>query len=303
MLFASTVSIINFLVPGGVFGDQKIATMPTRDSSQESDEDSIASSKDQSKTSSTSKKDSSSSTAKKADDSSKTPEKKTNTVNVPVTIASWNTYYVNSPGSVANGVKAIADNGASLIGLQELNFANRRNAVKSKLVDCSGCKYSMFMPSTNKPDGWNTPKTVSLLWNKTMFDKQGAGSSHVSGPSSAANTGDKWINWVKLKEKKTGTTFYLVNTHLVAHVRKAQEGSYNRAVIPNYTNHINKLKSFVKSINKGGAVVIITGDFNINYNWDRSRNLSYSPRKALGSLGIKSNWELNGMKTGAIDYI
>ena len=87
--------------------------------------------------------------------------------NSTITIASWNTYYMNKPAYVAGGVKEIAAK-ADIIGFQELNFKDRRDAIKSTLITCATCQYSGYFPDTNGK-GWATKATVSLVWNKNKF--------------------------------------------------------------------------------------------------------------------------------------
>ena len=217
------------------------------------------------------------------------------TINETITIATWNVLMNNGASDIKAGAKKIAKSGADLIGFQELNFPSSRNAIKDGLIDCSGCDFSGYFPGSGSASGWNAPSTVSLVWNKHLFSKLDQGQIHVSDADGPANTGDKWITWVKLKDKKTGVVFYFADTHFVAHVMDR-----NGQVIQNYSHHIDKLVDFVKSKKEP---IFIAGDFNIGYNYDKDHGYSYSPRRNLKKYDIYSNWEYFKKSSGSIDYI
>lgn len=215
--------------------------------------------------------------------------------NETITIATWNVLYTNGASDIKSGAKKIASSGADLIGFQELNFPSSRNAIQDGLINCSGCDFSGYFPGSDSASGWNAPSTVSLVWKKALFTKLDQGQVHVSDADGPANTGDKWITWVKLKAKKTGMTFYFADTHLVAHVKDR-----NTQVVQNYSHHINKLEDFVSGKKEP---IFIAGDFNMGYNYDKSHNYSYSPKRSLDNYKIYSNWDLFNKSSNSIDYV
>lgn len=132
-----------------------------------------------------------------------------------LSVASWNALYTNKTSSVAAGASALAAQ-ADLIGFQELNFPDRRTAIRKAIVDCSTCAFTGYFPDSNGK-GWDTKATVSLAWNKYRFTALETGTYKVLGARAySANTGAKWVNWVKLRDDKTGKTVYFLNTHLAS---------------------------------------------------------------------------------------
>jgi exonuclease III len=267
--YAGMILILNFVIPGGVFGQQSTTGSGTVPGSGNGGDG--------------------------GGGGGTTPgtggTKKTTTF----TIATWNVLYVNGASDIKSGAKKIASSGAKLIGFQELNFPASRNAIKDGLINCSGCDYSGYFPGGSGESGWDARSTVSLVWNKNLFSKLDEGSVSVSGPDGPANTGSKWITWVKLKDKNTGVIFYFADTHFVAHVTN-RDGQ----VIQNYSHHMNKLMDFVSGKKEP---IFITGDFNIGYNYDRDHSYSYSPYRNLKKENIYSNWDYFNKSSGSIDYV
>lgn len=235
------------------------------------------------------------------------------------TIASWNTLYNNSPANVAAGASELAQS-AQLIAFQELNFPDRRQAIRAALIDCAGCRYSGFFPDA-AGSGWGTSATVSLIWDKQRFTALKTGTYSVLGDKAyGANTANKWINWVKLRDDITGKQLYLLNTHFVAGVEKNGLATSTASHQKNYQAHMKYLVDVVKKLNKEKVPVYVTGDFNVDYRLDSS--VSYFPNKALTTAGMKNGWkQLNlqgvdseagtmivpptstGLKNRIIDYV
>lgn len=204
------------------------------------------------------------------------------------TIASWNTLYDNSPAEVAAGATALAGS-AQLIAFQELNFPDRRQAIRAALVDCAGCRYSGYFPDT-AGNGWGTSATVSLMWDKQRFTALKTGTYAVLGDKAyGANTANKWINWVKLRDDVTGKQLYLLNTHFVAGVEKGGLATSTTSRQKNYQAHMQYLVDLVKKLNKEKVPVYVTGDFNVDYRLDSS--VSYFPNKALSAAGMTNGWK------------
>jgi endonuclease/exonuclease/phosphatase family metal-dependent hydrolase len=276
VLFGTMILIGNWLIPGGVFGGDI-----TNNGNGKSEGGGTSEGGETS-----------------GESSSQAPTKASDTI----TIATWNIKFNNSTANIKSGAKKIANSGADLIGFQELNFPASRKAIQDGLIDCKGCDYSGYFPGGSGESGWDNRATVSLVWNKSKFEKLDQNSESVSNADAAANTGAKWINWVKLKDIKTGTIFYFANTHFVAEVRQK---SSNSQIKQNYYHHLDELIGFIKDIKEP---VIIAGDFNMAYNYDKANDhaydgRSYSPLRRLNKYDIYSNWQYAKKSTMSIDYI
>lgn len=211
-----------------------------------------------------------------------------------LSIASWNTLYTNKTSNVAQGASALAAQ-ADIIAFQELNFPDRRSAIRKAIVDCDTCAFTGYFPdSTGK--GWGTKATVSIAWNKYRFTALETGTYSVLGPNAfKANTSNKWVNWVKLRDDKTGKVFYFLNTHFAAGVElggKARSDAH-KGQLKNYQHHMNDLVNLINKFKADGTTVFVAGDFNVNYRLDTT--VSYFPHAALTALGMHSSWERFGL--------
>src|SRR4051794_18614948 len=72
-------------------------------------------------------------------------------VSVSLRFVTLNTAATNSTSKAVSDVKRLAATGADIITLQEMASAERRKAVRAALVDCSGCRYSAWMPGLPVP--------------------------------------------------------------------------------------------------------------------------------------------------------
>lgn len=205
-----------------------------------------------------------------------------------LTVASWNVLASNKPSQVAAGAKAISEQ-ADLLGFQELNFKNRRTQTRQTLVGCSTCVDSGYFPDP-PGNGWATKATVSLIWNKQRFTALKTGTYTVLGRNAyGANTSNKWINWVLLRDDATGRRLYFLNTHLTAGVETAGVASARKPEQKNFRHHMKDLVALIKKFTTPGVTVIVAGDFNVNYRLDHT--VSYFPRLSLNAINLRSGWE------------
>lgn len=131
---------------------------------------------------------------------------------------------------------------------------------------------------------------MSLIWNKQRFTALKTGTSSVLGKNAyGANTSNKWINWVLLRDDATGRQFYFLHTHLTAEAEAGGNPSPKKPEQKNYRHHMNDLVNQIKKFTTPGVDVIVTGDFNVNYRLDHT--VSYFPRLALNAINMRSGWE------------
>ena len=208
------------------------------------------------------------------------------------TIASWNTLYDNTPSAVGSGAASLAAR-AQIISFQELNSPDRRQAIKASLIECAGCHYSGYFPDSTG-DGWGTSATVSLAWDTQRFTALKTGTYAVLGDKAyGANTSNKWINWVKLRDDTTGKQLYVLNTHFTAGVEKNGVATTTTAAQKNYQAHMNYLVNVLTTLAKEKVAVYVTGDFNVDYRLDST--VSYFPNKALSAIKMTNGWKQLGL--------
>jgi len=257
--YAGMILILNFIIPGGVFGQSGTVGSGTTASSGGSSGDST---------------------------------KGTTTV----TAASWNTLFSNKT-TISKGTKSIAKN-AQIIGLQEVHWTDstHRNSIINDLI-CSSCAYDGYMDPETRKDSGSKPASLPIAWSRARFTRVDAGYKKVylekEWPGGGGGS-SKWITWVKLKDKETEQQFYVINTHTVANVEsggKPEPGVRMSA----YKQHIDILTSLISSFQKQKLPILLLGDFNVNYRYDSKVKDTDFPYYRLGKLGVRSSWDLLGL--------
>lgn len=213
-----------------------------------------------------------------------------------ITFASWNTLFSNAVSNVGKGVKAVAAK-ADIIGFQELHLSDRRKEMRDKLL-CSSCDFSGYVQ--NYSTNGSNPGSVAIVWRKDRFSVVKSGYFKVSDTeyvsTKTGSTGNKisnkWITWALLKDKKTGSQFYFMNTHTVASLESKGKpiGSEDDRV-KNYTHHMNVLTSKINAFKATGLPIFITGDFNVNYRYDHKVQYKNFPFARMNAIGVHSGYQ------------
>ena len=153
---------------------------------------------------------------------------------------------------VVHDVKKVARQG-DLIGWQEIGPARYRDAVRSL-----GKDWGHYMPRDGK-----LPIPNPISWKKDKWELMDSGFKKTHGGKAKVSP-NRYITWVKLRDKKTGESIVRVNTHLVS-------GAWTKSKLDRPTtpwrqdmwkNHMADLDALVSRFEKKGEKVIIGGDFN-----------------------------------------
>ena len=214
------------------------------------------------------------------------------TSGIQVRVASYNAASFVDHDRAAGDVARLATE-ADIIGLQEMSSLQRRNAVKARLLDCSSCPFEGYMPAQAVPGG--TP----ILYRWSRFRLEGSGTVQVSedtyvgavgaGPSTLRA---KYLNWVKLRERATGRTIYVVNNHAVPSVQ-GRDGLPNQEMeerLELYRKHMQGLTALIRQFRADGSLVVVTGDLNVNFRPDRRDRHPLFPYSRLGGVGVRASY-------------
>lgn len=143
-----------------------------------------------------------------------------------------------------------ASHAGSLIGWQEIGPERYFEAIK-KL----GPDWGHYMPHDG---GLHIPTPIS--WKKSVWKKEDAGflKTHHGRAKVSPN---RYITWVKLKNRATGQEVVRVNTHLVSGAWGAHKPTtaWRREM---WKTHMQKLDALVADFKRQGLPVIVGGDFN-----------------------------------------
>lgn len=231
-----------------------------------------------------------------------------------ITLASWNVHSPNSASNVSSGTKSIAEK-AEIIGFQEMHHPSNRKAMRDALL-CSSCKYSGYVKDYTSSG--SSPSSVAIIWSRDRFSLNQSGYYKVSSRIASVPISAKWIGWVKLRDRKTGKLFYVLNTHTVASVDSSGKPNSQTIRVNNYIQHMDILTAKLRTFKQENIPIFITGDFNVNYRYDSRVQHKDFPYKRLGDIGIRSNWrifeplasngiskdaETHGSGTRLIDYV
>ena len=209
-----------------------------------------------------------------------------------ITVASWNTLFSNK-SPLANGAKSIGAK-ADVIGFQEVHWADKTHAysLRDNFI-CNSCQFEGYMDSYKQNSSGSRPASLTIAWKKSRFSRVGSGYKSVYSKEAADGEGSaKWITWVKLKDKKTADSFYVVNTHTVASIESKGEPNSDKDRVALYKKHMDVLTTFLKGLQRENIPIIVLGDFNVNYRYDKSAKYKDFPYTRLGQIGFRSNWDL-----------
>lgn len=211
------------------------------------------------------------------------------------------------------GLKALAAS-SDVITLQESHLTTLRSTITSNFTCAqSTCPlagidltHTYSKEDASKEDG-SLPASMPILWNKTRFTLKDFGTYTALKSGYKDASGDwvslKWINWVKLQDKTTSKSFFVVNTHTVAGIEAGgQPKSTNKKTaagqrLSTYVKHMDLLVNLVGYLKEQNLPIFVTGDFNVNYRYDSLQANQYKefPYARFGAVALKSNYQLTNM--------
>lgn len=228
-------------------------------------------------------------------------------------IATYNIRNKIAPEVAVADLQELAASGADIIGTQEMGSRKRRDAIQAAMVDCEQCVFGAHM--VNPAEVGATP----ILYRTDRFDLEDLGSRLAAdrtfvgrkgaGPSTIAA---KYVNYVKLREKTTGRSLYVLNSHAVASVQGPDGGSSgNTRRMAMYSQHMETLKSMVREFTSRGVSVFVLGDLNVNYRRDVRVQDPLFPYVNMSEVRVQASYETLGMPdvgthgdgTRLIDYV
>jgi endonuclease/exonuclease/phosphatase (EEP) superfamily protein YafD len=202
-----------------------------------------------------------------------------------------------------NDLKSIMAKSPDVITLQEMASAKKRKKIREKYIDCYDCVWAANMP------GPPVPGETPILYRTDRFDLVESGSVKVTDPTYVGKAGAgpstinaKYVNWVRLRDERTGRTVYVLNNHTVPSVQGKSGGPNKRAGkrLDIYRKHMGGLQDLVRGISENRwGLVFVTGDLNVNYRRDRALKPGLFPYTRLGNVGLQASYQaIREPKTG-----
>ena len=213
-----------------------------------------------------------------------------------ISISSYNVRHTLSADRAVADIKELAAR-SDIVTLQEMSSGVRRREVRASLFDCSMCPFEGYLPTPAVPGA--TP----ILYRWDRFRVEGSGTVQVTedtyvGPagSGPATLRAKYLNWVKLRERATGQSLYVINNHTVPTVQ-GKGGGPNRRFperLALYRQHMTGLTALITGFKQDGSLVFVTGDFNVNYRRDVIGQWRMFPYARLGAVGVRASYQALG---------
>jgi endonuclease/exonuclease/phosphatase (EEP) superfamily protein YafD len=213
-----------------------------------------------------------------------------------IRISTYNVQHALSAETAVSDIEKLAA-GSDIVTLQEMGSGARRRGVRAALLDCSLCPFEGYFPTPAVPG--STP----ILYRWDRFRLEATGSVQVSEDTfvGAAGAGPrtlraKYVNWVRLRERATGRSLYVLNNHAVPTVQ-GRDGGPNRnypARLALYGQHMSGLTSLITKLKADGSLVFVTGDFNVNFRRDRTVQAALFPYVRLGAVGMSASFATLG---------
>ncbi len=210
-------------------------------------------------------------------------------------VTSWNSLFDN-PTNIGTSIQTFGIN-SDIIGIQEAHKPSQRNNIKSKLL-CSTCKYAGYVKDYTY-DG-SSPASLPILWNKSKFSyvEQGyvtmtpkiTGINDQTGTNMSVSA--KYITWVRLRDKATTRSFYVMNLHTVASVESGGKPNLaNAKRLEIYRKGMDVLISKTKSFATTDRPIFVLGDFNVNYRYDSVVKDPMFPFARLNPIKVSSSFQ------------
>jgi hypothetical protein len=184
-----------------------------------------------------------------------------------------------SQAQVKHDVKK-ASHTADLIGWQEISPKRYLSAIRQL-----GPNWGTYAPHDGK-----LQIEDPISWKKSVWQKEDAGfiKTHDGKAKVSPN---RYITWVKLKNRATGKDIVRINTHLVS-------GAFSHGQRPTtawrqamWSKHQQKLEALVDHYKKQGLDVVVGGDFNKDSSKVLGDHVQYDNNLHVGTHGKNTTYD------------
>jgi endonuclease/exonuclease/phosphatase family metal-dependent hydrolase len=220
----------------------------------------------------------------------------------PFNIITYNIRY-NNEGDGVNAWPLRKDKVAGLLKFHEADIFNVQEALIEQINDLKNSFPEFECYGIGRDDGKEAGEHMSVFYRKSRFEKLAEGTFWLSETLEKPGMGwdaacNRTCTWIKLKDKITKKTFYVLDTHLDHRGMKAREEG------------VKLILSRIAEMNKDNLPLIITGDFNLGKESapvqailkvlddarDKSVTVSYGPDGTSGGFAVND-------RSRTIDFI
>ena len=189
-------------------------------------------------------------------------------------VATANLYTGLSPGAARRDLRRLLGR-ADLVGLNEIGPARAR-----QLRSWLPARWSLVRPTDPSSPRWSGSNAV--LVDGSRFERLHEGvvfGSRAAMPS--YRVASRWVTWVRLRERSTGTELVHLQTHLDAAVEvRGRPRAGAAARIAGNARYQRVLLRLVRGF-AGGAEVVVAGDWNVDARADQRVGYRWFPASLL----------------------
>jgi len=213
--------------------------------------------------------------------------------NVPFNVITYN-IRMNTPSDGVNAWPLRKDKVAGLLKFHDADIFNVQEALPEQMDDLVISFPDFDHVGVGRDDGKRAGEHMSVFFKKTRFQKINDGMFWLNEHPTKPGLGwdalcNRTVTWIKLKDRVTGKSFFVFDTHFDHRGKIAREES------------AKLILSSIKKINNENLPVILTGDFNLtkkslpiqlimkelNDAIDKSLCLPYGPDGTSGGFDVK----------------
>jgi endonuclease/exonuclease/phosphatase family metal-dependent hydrolase len=220
----------------------------------------------------------------------------------PFNIITYN-IRMNTPSDGENAWPLRKEKVAGLLRFHKADIFNVQEALPEQMDDLTSLLPEFDHVGVGRDDGKRAGEHMAIFYSRSRFEKLEDGMFWLNETPDKPGFGwdaacNRTCTWIKLKDKVTKKTFYVLDTHLDHRGMKAREEG------------VKLILSRMPEINKENLSVIFTGDFNLTRDsapiqailkvLADARNVSttppYGPEGTSGGFAVKA-------KSRTIDFI
>jgi endonuclease/exonuclease/phosphatase family metal-dependent hydrolase len=173
----------------------------------------------------------------------------------PFTIIQYN-IRMNTPGDGDNAWPLRKEKVTGLLSFHGADIFNVQEALPEQMDDLTALMPGYDHVGVGRDDGKRQGEHMGIFYKKDRFEKLDAGMFWLSETPEKPGFGwdavcNRYVQWIKLKDKITKKIFFDFDTHFDHRGNKAREES------------AKMILKYIKDINKENLPLILTGDLNL----------------------------------------
>lgn len=173
----------------------------------------------------------------------------------PFTIIQYN-IRMSTPADKDNAWPLRKEKVTGLLRFHGADIFNVQEALPEQMDDLTSMMPEFDHVGVGRDDGKREGEHMGVFYKRDRFQKLDAGMFWLSETPDKPGFGwdavcNRYVQWIKLKDKITKKTFYVFDTHFDHRGVKAREES------------AKMILSYIKNINKENLPLILTGDLNL----------------------------------------